>query len=307
MNLETMRLSVSGARFMVGVCVLSVAAMLVIAQTVSGWTGPSQAAPNGNVSAPINTGTMDQVKDGGLSLNSLAVFGNAILYGTSNYLNFGTIVGAAGFGIRNSAGTLEFKNSGGSWESLQAIVNNYINLAGQWITSGSNIYRSSGNVGIGTASPLQKLDVQGGAIRQVMSSTNDVWLQGGASTASGDNRNLALLGTDEDSGDALYLNYGGEYGAGTFIGGNVGIGNTNPTQKLDVTGYVKGTGMCIGSSCITSWSAAGGASCGSYAHMQVYTVQNACSCGGLETFLYQCRNGAISLISQLTICGVCTN
>lgn len=36
--------------------------------------------------------------------------------------------------------------------------------------------------------------------------------------------------------------------------GRVGIGNSSPTQKLDVTGYIKAsTGFCIGSSCITSW------------------------------------------------------
>ena len=33
---------------------------------------------------------------------------------------------------------------------------------------------------------------------------------------------------------------------------NVGIGMT-PSQKLDVNGYVRGTGMCIGASCITAW------------------------------------------------------
>ena len=39
--------------------------------------------------------------------------------------------------------------------------------------------------------------------------------------------------------------------------GNVGIGffdATNPpAQKLDVSGYIKATGFCIGSNCITAW------------------------------------------------------
>lgn len=79
------------------------------------WTGPASTPPNGNVSAPINTGTTDQVKNSGLSVNALAVFGNATLSGTSRYLNFGTIVGSTGYGFRDNAGVMQFKNSGGTW------------------------------------------------------------------------------------------------------------------------------------------------------------------------------------------------
>ncbi|TSC70708.1 MAG: Endosialidase chaperone, partial [Parcubacteria group bacterium Gr01-1014_49] len=35
--------------------------------------------------------------------------------------------------------------------------------------------------------------------------------------------------------------------------GNVGIGISSPSQQLDVAGYVKGSGLCIGSDCKTSW------------------------------------------------------
>lgn len=82
------------------------------------WTGPAAAPPDGNVDAPLNVGSADQVKNAGLSLNALAVFGNAILSGTSRYLNFGTSAGSSGYGIRDNAGTMEFKNSGGTWGSF---------------------------------------------------------------------------------------------------------------------------------------------------------------------------------------------
>ncbi len=211
-------------------------ALLLGASFVSSWTGPSQTAPNGNVAAPLNVSAADQVKPGGLSLNSLEVIGNMILNGATNYLNFGTTAGTGGYGIRNLSGTLQFKNTGGSWESLETIINNYIDIEGggsQWTTSGTEIYYNGGNVGVNTTDPTQLLDVRG-TMRQTQGTTYDVWLQGGASSAGGDDRNLALLGTDEDSGDLLHLNYNGEYAAGTRIGGNVGIGNFTPVIDLAV-------------------------------------------------------------------------
>src|SRR3990167_3502990 len=40
------------------------------------WTGPIQAPPGGNTPTPVHIGTTNQVKDGGLGLNALSVFGN---------------------------------------------------------------------------------------------------------------------------------------------------------------------------------------------------------------------------------------
>ena len=40
--------------------------------------------------------------------------------------------------------------------------------------------------------------------------------------------------------------------------GNVGIGTPNPTEKLEVVGNVKATGLCIGTDCKTAWPTASG-------------------------------------------------
>ncbi len=52
------------------------------------WTGPSAAPPNSNVSAPINVGTVDQVKNAGLAVNALAVFGGTSVTGNVTAAGF---------------------------------------------------------------------------------------------------------------------------------------------------------------------------------------------------------------------------
>ena len=92
---------------------------------VAAWTDPTDAPPNGNVAAPINVGTTGQVKNGGLGVNTLTVFGNSLFGGSTGsnaYLNFGADSGEPGYGIRDNDGTLEFKNDGGTWQSIQNIL-----------------------------------------------------------------------------------------------------------------------------------------------------------------------------------------
>ncbi len=136
--------------------------ILVAPALTFAWTGPSATAPNSNASAPINVGAVDQVKSANLGVNGIAVFGNSLLGGAAGsnaYLNFGATAGSSGYGIRDNAGALEFKNSGGSWQTLQSVI---AGLGGSWTTSGSNIYNAnSGNVGIGMSGPSNKLHVTG--------------------------------------------------------------------------------------------------------------------------------------------------
>jgi len=106
------------------------------ALTAIAWSGPPASAPGSNTVAPISVSTISQIKNGDLGVNNFSAFGNELLsclgVGIGRYLNFdyttnGTSgAGANGYGIRDNAGTLEFKNLGGSWASLQTIVTGYI-------------------------------------------------------------------------------------------------------------------------------------------------------------------------------------
>ena len=63
------------------VSVIALAITLGVTYAYAVWTGPTVAPPDGNVDAPINVGEIDQIKDGGLGVETLAVFGNSAVSG----------------------------------------------------------------------------------------------------------------------------------------------------------------------------------------------------------------------------------
>ena len=152
-------------------------------------------------------------------------------------------------------------NENDFWEySPDAIVNTYNNLSpvsastvnnGTWTQSNAAIYNSnSGNVGIGTSTPSQKLEVSG------TTKTTNLQMTNGAaagkilqSDASGNANWTNLSGIESDPKiGTLTTNKIPRWNTSSLTDGtisdngtNVGIGTSSPSQRLDVAGTTKTT------------------------------------------------------------------
>lgn len=164
---------------------------------------------------------------GGIRMDASSDVGLA----ASSYLNFGTTLGSSGYGIRDNGGSIEFKNSGGSWGPPTAAASGAAGLVqfsnGSALSSDSGqFYWDSTNhrLGIGTTSPGDKLTAHFGTDSNiglttntypVIASHNDAWNAWG---------NLQL-------NNNMYL----------LSSGLVGIGTSSPVRLLNVAGNGAGT------------------------------------------------------------------
>ena len=126
-----------------------------------------------------------------------------------------------------------------------------------WSQNGNDIYYNSGNVGIGTASPAEKLEISGGSL----------YVHG---SSGGQGRVIMRIDSGHQwewypaaSSIGLYDRTAGDYKIQITNTGNVGIGISSPSERLDVGGNIKASGdvtgsrLCIGTSCRNSWPSGG--------------------------------------------------
>ena len=111
-----------------------------------------------------------------------------------------------------------------------------------WTAAGANVYRATGNVGIGTTAPATKLHLavdETGII--TLDRTANAWVDNvgvlGISAVTGTSNDYMYLGTD--SAQHIIVDLGT---------GNVGIGTTMPGAKLDISGFsTSATQLAVGS------------------------------------------------------------
>ncbi|MEK6152002.1 hypothetical protein WIW50_02015 [Flavobacteriaceae bacterium 3-367] len=118
-------------------------------------------------------------------------------------------------------------------------------------TIAQNTFPSSGNVGVGTTSPLEKIHLQNGKllIKSGTSTNNAAHASGLKFVTDVDSRFAEILIRRGNSSLHTGLQFNTFNSAVietmTLLDGNVGIGKSNPIGKLDVNGNIKATGHIV--------------------------------------------------------------
>ncbi len=221
----------------------------------------SKINPNFGTQAISTTGTLTTGTAGAFAVNATGNITKINNVTTS----FPSVQGAASTVLTNNgSGTLTWATPTTGWGLTgNAGTNPATNFIGttdaqplRFATGVGGVERmridATGNIGIGTTTPISKLNVSLGQWDLVNS-------EGDFSIGDGTHRlKMGVSGGGGGAGDAYIASQGGSnrlfLGNSnslansqtlTLVGGNVGIANTNPTEKLDITGNLKFSGALM--------------------------------------------------------------
>jgi hypothetical protein len=185
---------------------------------------------NGTINLTTKVTGILPVPNGGTGAATLTA--NGLLMGNGASAVSTIAPGTSGNVLVSNGTTWSSGNGSGSFIQNQTAADQTANFR----ISGNGLI--AGNVGIGTTTPSKKLDVSG-KVGLLSGRNGDPTLRGiGASSwtrIGGNGGGLALWGNNNVETDDL---------PGIILNSthNVGIGNTNPLYKLEVTGDIKSTG-----------------------------------------------------------------
>lgn len=167
-------------------------------------------------------------------LSALDVYGNLILSGTDRYLNFGISTSSDGYGVRDNSGTLQFKNSSGSWIDMVTSTALSANSVGSIELSTTTV--TAGTYGTSAQSMILVVDEDGRITNLTTSSISIATSQ----ISSG------ILGADRGgTGTSTFSSGGVIFSNGSNLtqtsslywdnsDGKLGIGTNSPGRKLTI-------------------------------------------------------------------------
>jgi len=162
------------------------------------------------------------------------------------YINYGSTVGSTGYGLRDNAGTMEFKNSAGSWTAFGSGGG----IGGSTGSTDNSILRADGTGGATLQSSLLSLSDSSGSTVTMKLADN---------TANADGLLFSIVGSDAtvgtNNGGTITLTAGDGFGGGNkgniALSGNAMVFNlanngifmtSTSSSEVNIAGIVYGTG-----------------------------------------------------------------